>query len=134
MGVGTPGDLVRAMSVGVDLFDCVLPTRNARNSQAFVRGGRLVIKNAKHRQDPRPLDENCSCPVCRRGFSRAYLRHLFISGEILGHRLISLHNLHYYASLMASAREAISKGQFEQWVEDRLLETGDPARATEVAT
>lgn len=134
MGVGTPGDLVRAMSVGVDLFDCVLPTRNARNSQAFVKGGRLVIKNAKHRNDPRPLDESCTCPVCQRGFSRAYLRHLFVAGEILGHRLISLHNLHYYASLMASAREAITKGQFEQWVEDRLLETGDPARVAETAT
>ena len=126
MGVGTPGDLVRAMSVGVDLFDCVLPTRNARNGQAFVRGGRLVMKNARFREDHRPLDETCECPVCAGGFSRAYVRHLTQSREILGHRLLSLHNLHYYASLMASAREAISRGQFAQWVRARLSETGDP--------
>jgi queuine tRNA-ribosyltransferase len=116
MGVGTPLDLVRAVSVGVDLFDCVMPTRNARNGQAFVRGGRLTLKNARYRNDPRPLDETCDCPVCSQGFSRAYLRHLYQAGEILGHRLISLHNLHHYASLMASARKAISEGQLEQWV------------------
>ncbi|HKO90759.1 MAG TPA: tRNA guanosine(34) transglycosylase Tgt [Polyangiaceae bacterium] len=118
MGVGTPRDLVRAMAVGVDLFDCVMPTRNARNGQAFVRGGRLTLKNARYRADSRPLDESCSCPVCSQGFSRAYLRHLFVAGEILAHRLLSLHNLHHYASLMASARKAISEGQFERWVHD----------------
>jgi queuine tRNA-ribosyltransferase len=118
MGVGTPRDLVRAMAVGVDLFDCVMPTRNARNGQAFVRGGRLTLKNARFRTDSRPLDESCSCPVCSQGFSRAYLRHLFVAGEILAHRLLSLHNLHHYASLMASARKAISEGQFELWVHD----------------
>jgi len=118
MGVGTPRDLVRAMAVGVDLFDCVMPTRNARNGQAFVRGGRLTLKNARFRADSRPLDESCSCPVCSQGFSRAYLRHLFVAGEILAHRLLSLHNLHHYASLMASARKAISEGQFERWVHD----------------
>jgi len=117
MGVGTPLDLVRAVSVGVDLFDCVMPTRNARNGQAFVRGGRLRLKNARYRADSRPLDEACSCPVCSQGFSRAYLRHLYVAGEILGHRLISLHNLHHYASLMASARKAISEGQLERWVQ-----------------
>jgi queuine tRNA-ribosyltransferase len=116
MGVGTPLDLVRAVSVGVDLFDCVMPTRNARNGQAFVRDGRLRLKNARFRTDSRPLDEACGCPVCSQGFSRAYLRHLYVSGEILGHRLISLHNLHHYASLMASARKAISEGQLEHWV------------------
>jgi len=116
MGVGTPLDLVRAVSVGVDLFDCVMPTRNARNGQAFVRGGRLTLKNARYRADSRPLDETCSCPVCSQSFSRAYLRHLYVAGEILGHRLISLHNLHHYASLMASARKAISEGQLENWV------------------
>jgi queuine tRNA-ribosyltransferase len=116
MGVGTPLDLVRAVSVGVDLFDCVMPTRNARNGQAFVGGGRLTVKNARFRADARPLDEACDCPVCSQGFSRAYLRHLYMAGEILGHRLISLHNLHHYASLMASARKAISEGQLERWV------------------
>jgi queuine tRNA-ribosyltransferase len=119
MGVGTPIDLVRAMATGVDLFDCVLPTRNARNGQAFVRRGRLTVKNARFRTDSRPLDETCGCPVCQQGFSRAYLRHLYVAGEILGHRLLSLHNLHHYASLMASARRAISEGQFESWVHER---------------
>jgi queuine tRNA-ribosyltransferase len=117
MGVGTPLDLVRAVSVGVDLFDCVMPTRNARNGQAFVSGGRLRLKNARYRTDSRPLDEACSCPVCSQGFSRAYLRHLFVGGEILGHRLISLHNLHHYAALMSSARKAISEGQLERWIQ-----------------
>ena len=116
MGVGTPTDLVRAMAVGVDLFDCVLPTRNARNGQAFVSNGRLTLKNARFRADLRPLDANCGCPVCAQGFSRAYLRHLFVAGEILAHRLLSLHNLYHYASLMASARRAISEGQFARWV------------------
>jgi queuine tRNA-ribosyltransferase len=123
MGVGTPADLVRAMAAGVDLFDCVLPTRNARNGQAFVSGGRLTLKNARFRADPRPLDETCSCPVCSQGFSRAYLRHLYVAGEILGHRLLSLHNLHHYASLMASARQAISEGQFAHWVHAMQLGT-----------
>jgi queuine tRNA-ribosyltransferase len=121
MGVGTPADLVRGIAAGLDLFDCVLPTRNARNGQAFVSAGRLTLKNARFRADPRPLDETCSCPVCSRGFSRAYLRHLYVAGEILGHRLLSLHNLHHYASLMASARQAISEGQFADWVQDRQL-------------
>ncbi len=116
MGVGTPTDLVRAMAVGVDLFDCVLPTRNARNGQAFVSNGRLTLKNARFRADVRPLDATCGCPVCSQGFSRAYLRHLFVAGEILAHRLLSLHNLYHYASLMASARKAISEGQFAHWV------------------
>jgi queuine tRNA-ribosyltransferase len=116
MGVGTPTDLVRAMAVGVDLFDCVLPTRNARNGQAFVSNGRLTLKNARFRADLRPLDATCGCPVCSQGFTRAYLRHLFVSGEILAHRLLSLHNLFHYASLMASARRAISEGQFAHWV------------------
>ena len=120
MGVGTPVDLVRAMAVGVDLFDCVLPTRNARNGQAFVSSGRLTLKNARFRSDPRPLDETCNCPVCAQGFSRAYLRHLYMAGEILGHRLLSLHNLHHYAALMASARSAISEGRFAHWLDARL--------------
>jgi queuine tRNA-ribosyltransferase len=124
MGVGTPADLVRGMAAGVDVFDCVLPTRNARNGQAFVTGGRLTLKNARFRNDPRPLDEACSCPVCRQGFSRAYLRHLYVAGEILAHRLLSLHNLHHYASLMASARKAIGEGQFDDWAHVQLARAG----------
>src|SRR4029453_3066351 len=92
MGGGTPADLVRGMAAGVDIFDCVLPTRNARNGQAFVTGGRLTLKNASFRSDPRPLDEACTCPVCSQGFSRASLRHLYIACEILAHRLLSQHN------------------------------------------
>lgn len=131
MGVGTPGDLVRAMAAGVDLFDCVLPTRNARNGQAFVAGGRLTLKNARFRSDARALDPACSCPVCSRGFTRAYLRHLYMAGEILGHRLLSLHNLHHYASLMGSARKAINDGQFERWLEVMLPATAAPDPAGE---
>lgn len=127
MGVGTPADLVRGMAAGVDVFDCVLPTRNARNGQAFVAGGRLTLKNARYRTDPRPLDEACGCPVCRQGFSRAYIRHLFVAGEILAHRLLSQHNLHHYASLMASARQAIHDGQFDDWAHVQLPTTGTPA-------
>jgi queuine tRNA-ribosyltransferase len=129
MGVGTPADLVRAMAAGVDVFDCVLPTRNARNGQAFVTGGRLTLKNARFRNDPRPLDGACSCPVCRQGFSRAYLRHLYVAGEILAHRLLSLHNLHHYASLMASARKAIFEGQFDDWAHVQLAATVTPRAA-----
>jgi queuine tRNA-ribosyltransferase len=132
MGVGTPADLVRGMAAGVDVFDCVLPTRNARNGQAFVTGGRLTLKNARFRSDPRPLDGACSCPVCRQGFSRAYLRHLYVAGEILAHRLLSLHNLHVFASLMASARKAILEGQFDDWAHQELAKagTGESAQST----
>lgn len=133
MGVGTPTDLVRAMAAGVDLFDCVLPTRNARNGQAFCRSGRLTLKNARYRADLRPLDEACGCPTCTGGFTRAYLRHLYMSGEILGHRLLSLHNLYHYASLMAGARKAISEGQFAEWVQVTLPATGDSGSAGEAA-
>jgi queuine tRNA-ribosyltransferase len=131
MGVGTPADLVRGMAAGVDVFDCVLPTRNARNGQAFVTGGRLTLKNARFRNDPRPLDEACTCPVCSQGFSRAYLRHLYIAGEILAHRLLSQHNLHAYASLMASARAAINEGQFEHWAHVQLPQAGSASSAGE---
>jgi len=126
MGVGTPADLVRAMGAGVDIFDCVLPTRNARNGQAFVAGGRLTLKNARYRTDQRPIDESCGCPVCHQGFSRAYIRHLYVAGEILAHRLLSQHNLHHYASLMASARQAIHEGHFDDWAHVQLPANGTP--------
>lgn len=120
MGVGTPLDLIRGVEAGVDMFDCVLPTRNARNGQALVRGGRLVIKNAKYRDDDRPIDPACGCPGCAGGFSRAYLRHLYLAGEILALRVLSLHNLHLYGAIMREARQAILQGRYARYVTDNL--------------
>lgn len=117
MGVGTPLDLVVAMAAGVDLFDCVMPSRNARNGQAFTRLGKLVIRNAKHKCDQQPLDPECACPTCSYGYSRAYLRHLYMVNEILAHRLLTLHNIHYYQSLVAAAREAIEQDRFARWAQ-----------------
>ena len=111
MGVGKPRDLVEAVARGVDMFDCVLPTRSGRNGQAFVRTGTLNLKNARHADDPSPLDPACSCPACTR-FSRAYLHHLIRSGEILGAMLLTWHNLQYYQDLMAGMRSAIAGGAF----------------------
>jgi queuine tRNA-ribosyltransferase len=107
MGVGTPLDLVRCVRHGFDMFDCVLPTRNARNGTLFTREGKLRIKNSRYKDDDSPLDPNCECMVCQR-YSRAYLRHLFVSGEILSSILNTHHNLYYYSSLMRQVREAIS--------------------------
>lgn len=121
MGVGTPRDLVLAIGAGIDMFDCVLPTRNARNGQALTRAGRIVIKNARWRDDPRPIDPRCACACCSGGFSRAYLRHLYLSGEILCLRLLSLHNLHWYGELTRGARAAIAEGHFETWARALLL-------------
>ncbi|MDR2196118.1 MAG: tRNA guanosine(34) transglycosylase Tgt [Gallionellaceae bacterium] len=115
MGVGTPEDLVAAVSQGIDMFDCVMPTRNARNGHLFTRNGDVRIKNAQHRDDLRPLDEECACYTCR-NFSRAYLHHLHRLGEILGARLNTLHNLHYYQELMQGMRAAIEAGRFEAFV------------------
>ena len=120
MGVGTPQDLIRAIGVGVDVFDCVIPTRNARNGQAFTRTGKIVIRNAKHREDQRPLEEDCACPTCSMGFTRAYLRHLFMAGEMLAYRLLTLHNLHHYASLTEEARSAIEQQRYQEWARERL--------------
>jgi queuine tRNA-ribosyltransferase len=111
MGVGTPEDLVEGVARGVDLFDCVLPTRNARNGMAFTSTGRLVIKNAAYALDPAPLDEACGCYTCR-NYSRAYLRHLYVSREILAFRLLTFHNLYYYLNLMVKMRQAISEDRF----------------------
>jgi queuine tRNA-ribosyltransferase len=111
MGVGTPEDLVEGVARGVDMFDCVLPTRNGRNGTAFTAAGKVVIKNAAYARDPRPLEEGCGCSTCR-GYSRAYLRHLFVSREILAYRLLTLHNLYYYLHLMAEMRQAIAAGNF----------------------
>lgn len=114
MGVGTPEDLVESVFRGVDMFDCVMPTRNARNGMLFTSRGKLVIKNSTYREDPRPVDENCSCYTCRH-YSRAYLRHLFTNREILAYQLNSIHNLHYYCSLMAAMRDAISQDRFVEF-------------------
>jgi queuine tRNA-ribosyltransferase len=111
MGVGTPEDLIAGVSMGIDMFDCVMPTRNARNGWLFTRFGDVKIRNAKHRDDPRPLDETCTCHTCRH-FSRAYLHHLNRVDEILGAHLATVHNLHYYLDLMAGARAAIETGTF----------------------
>jgi len=112
MGVGTPQDLIHAIEHGVDMFDCALPTRNARNGQAFTRYGKVVIKQAVHKQDSSPIDPDCACAACRTGYSRAYLRHLYMAGEILVLRLLSLHNLHFYGELVAEARAAIARHEY----------------------
>jgi queuine tRNA-ribosyltransferase len=115
MGVGTPEDLVDGVANGVDLFDCVMPTRNARNGHLFTRFGDLKIRNARHRQDERPIDESCACHACQGGFSRAYLHHLDRCGEMLGPMLASIHNLHYYLNLMREVRAALDGGSFDAW-------------------
>ena len=114
MGVGTPEDLVYGVAHGVDMFDCVMPTRNARNGWLFTRFGDIKIKNAKHRHDKRPLDESCACYACQ-NFSRAYLYHLHKVGEILGAQLNTIHNLHFYQTIMQEMRDAIEAGQFADW-------------------
>jgi queuine tRNA-ribosyltransferase len=116
MGVGTPEDIVEAVSRGVDMFDCVLPTRNARNGWLFTARGDVKIKNARHREETAPLDPGCACYTCR-NFSRAYLHHLHRANEILGARLNTIHNLHYYHDLMRGLREAIGAGRLAQFRE-----------------
>jgi len=115
MGVGAPVDLVEAVALGVDLFDCVLPTRNARNGMLFTSQGRVAIKLARFERDPAPLDETCGCYTCR-NFSRAYLRHLYKSGEILASRLNTLHNLYYYQTLMRRIRHAVEAGDYVRFL------------------
>ena len=114
MGVGTPEDLVEGVRLGVDMFDCVMPTRNARNGMLFTASGSMQIKNSRYADDPDPIEADCTCYTCRR-FSRAYLRHLFLSKELLSYRLNTLHNLHHYLSLMAEMRIVIEEGRFESW-------------------
>ncbi len=115
MGVGTPEDIVEAVLLGIDMFDCVLPTRNARNGHLFVHGGEIRIRNSQYQYDTRPLDESCPCYTCR-NYSRAYLRHLDRSHEILGARLNTIHNLYYYQALMRGLREAIGRGVLADFV------------------
>jgi len=115
MGVGTPEDLVAAVTYGIDMFDCVMPTRNARNGMLFTRNGDIKIKNAQYRMDTQPIDQDCICYTCR-NFTRAYLHHLHRIGEILGARLNTIHNLHYYHDLMYEIRSSITTGRFEEFV------------------
>jgi queuine tRNA-ribosyltransferase len=114
MGVGTPEDLVEGVANGVDMFDCVMPTRNARNGWLFTRFGDIKIKNARHKDEDMPLDESCYCYTCK-NFSRAYLHHLHRAGEILGARLNTIHNLHYYLQLMREIRAAIDNTEFSEF-------------------
>jgi queuine tRNA-ribosyltransferase len=114
MGVGKPDDIVGAVARGIDMMDCVLPSRSGRTGQVFTRNGVVNIKNARHADDPRPLDESCSCPACSR-YSRAYLHHVFRSGEMISGMLLTWHNLQYYQVLMSEMRAAISNETFESW-------------------
>ncbi|MBT3557715.1 MAG: tRNA guanosine(34) transglycosylase Tgt [Rhodospirillales bacterium] len=123
MGVGKPEDLVGAVARGVDMFDCVLPTRSGRTGQAFTRRGQVNIRNARHKDDPRPLDEECTCPACT-SYSRAYLHHLASSKEVLGLMLLSWHNLHYYQQLMSGIRAAIEAGTYADFMAAFEVEYG----------
>jgi len=114
MGVGKPDDIVGAVKRGVDMMDCVLPSRSGRTGQAWTRRGQVNMKNARHADDPRPLDEDCTCPACR-SYSRAYLHHVFRAGEMISGMLLTWHNLHYYQELMAGMRAAIADGRFADW-------------------
>lgn len=131
MGVGTPADIVKAVCLGVDMFDCVMPTRNARNGHLFTEDGALRLRNARYRDDPRPIEEGCSCYTCRH-YSRAYLRHLDSCGEMLGSRLNTIHNLHFYLGLMARLRRAIETGTLAAFARGFLDRQG--TRAVDGAT
>ncbi len=128
MGVGTPEDIVDAVCRGIDMFDCVMPTRNARNGHLFTSNGVVRIRNSQYQEDTAPLDPDCDCYTCK-NYSRAYLRHLDRAGEILGARLNSIHNLHYYQRLMRDLREAITRGRLQEYVADfyaRRSQSGQP--------
>jgi queuine tRNA-ribosyltransferase len=117
MGVGKPDDIVGAVARGIDMMDCVLPSRSGRTGQVFTRAGVVNIKNARHADDPRPLDENCSCPACS-NYSRAYLHHVFRSNEMISGMLLTWHNLQYFQDIMDGMRHAIAAGTFTQWQSD----------------
>jgi len=124
MGVGTPENILSAVQMGIDMFDCVLPTRNARNGLLYARFGKITIKNSKYATDRRPIDEECQCYTCRH-YSRAYLRHLFVAREILSYRLNTIHNLHYYMEFMASIRDAILDRRLGAFARDTLKDWND---------
>lgn len=117
MGVGKPEDLIAGVAAGIDMFDCVLPTRNARNGWLYTRRGIVRLKNAVNRKDTQPIDPDCTCPACTQ-FSRAYLRHLHVTGELLGPRLCTLHNLVFFQTLMADIRQAIADQRFSAFADE----------------
>jgi queuine tRNA-ribosyltransferase len=119
MGIGDAEGVLRVLGSGIDLFDCVLPTRTARTGSALTAAGRLNLRNARYARDPRPLEDGCGCPACAR-FSRAYIRHLVNQDELLGLRLLSLHNLHFLLELTAGARAAIERGELRRYTNERL--------------
>jgi queuine tRNA-ribosyltransferase len=127
MGVGTPTDLLHAIRRGVDLFDCVMPTRNGRNALAFTDEGPLRMRNAVHERDDAPLEPSCPCPAC--GHSRGYLRHLFMAKEMLGPILLSIHNVTYYQRVVAGARQAIAEDRYESYMNERLRGWARPVAA-----
>ena len=127
MGVGRPEDLLAAVRRGIDLFDCVMPTRNGRNAMAFTDAGPVRLRNLRFERDPRPLEEGCPCPACRR--SRGYLRHLFMAREMLGPILVSIHNLTYYQRLLAGVRSAIEGDEFEAFRREKLRGWGKAGEA-----
>lgn len=132
MGVGTPPDVLEAVSCGIDMFDCVVPTRNGRNGQAFTSKGELQLRNAPYKEDFRAVDDNCPCPVCK-SYTRGYIRHLFNTDEILGLHLVSLHNIYFYVKLIRETREAIKKGSFAEFKKEFLERyTGETAGGTGV--
>ncbi len=119
MGVGTPSDVLDAVERGVDMFDCVIPTRNARNGTVFTQYGKVVIRNSTYRNDDNPVDDQCECYTCR-NFSRSYIRHLFNVNEVLGLRLATIHNVYFYMNLLSKTRDAIIKSKFREWKKDFL--------------
>lgn len=127
MGVGFPEDIVEAVGRGVDMFDCVIPTRNARNGTVFTSAGRVILKNAVNTRDFGPLDPECGCRVCK-NYSRAYLRHLFMAGEMLGPRLATYHSLYFYLHLLSEIRQVIREGSFGSWRKDFYKRNGDSQR------
>jgi queuine tRNA-ribosyltransferase len=131
MGVGTPVDLLEAILRGVDLFDCVIPTRNGRNALALTDAGPVKMRNLKHQSDSSPIDSACPCPACRH--SRGYLRHLFMVGEMLGPILLSVHNLTFYQRLLADARQAIRESRYEAFAREKLDRWRDQAAKASIA-
>ncbi len=125
MGLGMPGDMIEAVREGVDMFDCVLPTRNARNGMLFTRSGKMAIKNAKYAEDPSPIEPGCPCYTCR-NYSRAYLRHLYFAEEILAFRLNTIHNLHFYLTFMREMRQAIAEDRLDGFIQD-FNSMGEPS-------
>jgi queuine tRNA-ribosyltransferase len=124
MGVGTPTDIAISVSLGIDMFDCVLPTRYGRTGVAFTRHGKINLRHARYIKDDSPIDQECDCKVCQR-YSRAYIKHLIRSGEVLGARLLTYHNLHFYLSLMRKLHEAIIHGTLKQLIKQLCMELVD---------